>query len=96
MKRIFIYLALILASVTVIVVASSRNKIDSLIEMNINALASHEGTPASFCYVNNRDYGVLGMALFCDSRTDNNTIYPCPTSETWGYKTVNHTDRCTK
>ena len=42
MKRIFIYLAVILASVTVIAVADSRNKVDSFIEANIDALTQYE------------------------------------------------------
>ena len=44
MKRIFIYLAVILASVTVIAVTASRNKVDSFIEANIDALTQSENT----------------------------------------------------
>ena len=68
MKRIFIYLALILASVTVIAVADSRNKVDSFIEANIDALAETEASSGKKCY-NNIKNDPVEEVVFCGTCT---------------------------
>lgn len=67
---------------------------------NVIALAVGEnpgggGTSVGFCYINNPFQGAYGLETFCNSDTDENTIYPCG-SKSYGSWTKNSIDRCTK
>lgn len=64
---------------------------------NVEALASGEdGTNAGRCNLEDTWATERGFRYFCDSRTDNNTIYPCPSSNSYGSYDDNKKDRCTK
>lgn len=61
---------------------------------NVEALAQDEGTKAGYCYVNGGGNEFVHK-VFCDSKTSNNMIYPCP-AESWGRYLESAKDRCTK
>jgi hypothetical protein len=64
---------------------------------NIEALAQQEGgTPAGHCFLYVTFSTTNGFKEFCDTRTDNETIYPCPTSSSYGPYLNSAQDRCTK
>ena len=63
---------------------------------NVEALAdgsSDEGTPSSVCYYQQAWSSLTGWKIFCDSRTNENTIYPCLSTDWGGYNSM-LTDRC--
>jgi hypothetical protein len=64
---------------------------------NVKALADGEnGTTVGTCYLQVNSGMSYDWKMFCDSKTDNSTIYPCPTQTTHGnYSTISQ-DRCTK
>ena len=63
---------------------------------NVEALADGEGTTAGYCYLEDTWSTKRGYKYFCDSKTDKNTIYPCPSSMESGWYDDNKQDRCTK
>ena len=63
---------------------------------NVEALADGEGTNAGYCYLEDTWSTKRGYKYFCDSKTDKNTIYPCPSSMESGWYDDNKQDRCTK
>jgi hypothetical protein len=74
-----------------------NGKSSDLVLRNIKALGQSEGTPASSCARRVApNAGTLEYRIFCDSRTDANTIYPCSTSSSWDYYAASNSDRCTK
>jgi hypothetical protein len=76
---------------------TGQKKFSDLTLKNIKALGQSEGTPASSCARRVAPgVGTYDYRMFCDSRTDANTIYPCPTSTSGDYYAANNTDRCTK
>ena len=81
-------------------VSAQKAKLDSssLLGRNIVALAkSEEGTPASSCARRMApNAGELDSRMFCDSRTDADTIYPCPKETSYDYYKDGNQDRCTK
>jgi hypothetical protein len=70
-----------------------------LLKANIEALAEDEGTSAGSC-ARRTSPNMTGVdyssRMFCDSRTDANTIYNCPTSTSTDYYLEGNTDRCNK
>jgi hypothetical protein len=64
---------------------------------NIEALADEGGgTSVGTCYLLQHFSSDSSRKKFCDSNTNNSTIYPCPTSETYGGYIETAQDRCTK
>lgn len=64
---------------------------------NVEALAAdNEGTSVGTCYLEESTSPDRDQKLFCDRRTSNGTIYPCPQSTTYGPYFENSRDRCTK
>lgn len=76
--------------------ASKQDVAALLLNENIEALADGEGTPAGTCYLIQSFNGKWRLKLFCNEDTDSSTIYPCPSSESWGFYSETSTDRCTK
>lgn len=101
MKKKFFKVAFI-AAVTVVSGISVFNaqKTETLSDIalaNVEALAGYEeGTKVGTCYIEMNFSTVVGHRIFCDSRTDNNTIYPCPSSTSYGGYNEMQIDRCTK
>ncbi|HCC51827.1 MAG TPA: hypothetical protein DEQ30_07030 [Porphyromonadaceae bacterium] len=69
---------------------------EELILRNAEAIAQNEGTPVGSCVRNSGPNGEYGLKMFCDSKTNTDMIYPCPTAPTYGYSLENNKDRCTK
>ena len=63
---------------------------------NMEALAQNEGgTSADVCYL--QGYGsASAYKIFCDSGTNDNTIYKCPSNTTFGSYSEMSKDRCIK
>lgn len=71
--------------------------LSDLVLENIEALAQDEnGTDVGVCYYSQSFSTVTGYKNFCDSQTDNNRIYPCPKTATYGGYSEMAKDRCTK
>ena len=84
-------------SVTFVSVQKTKPEPSSLLARNIVAFAQSEGTSVGNCARRTApNLGELSSRMFCDSQTDANTIYPCPTSPSSDYYLANNTDRCTK
>ena len=99
MKKLIIFAgALLLLAVGTVGFFASRSMSaeEALILKNVEAIASGEGTPVGSCLRNSGPNGEYGLRMFCDSRTDTDMIYPCPTAATNGYYLENNKDRCTK
>lgn len=65
---------------------------------NVEALTRDEGTSVGSCA---RRSGIGGGSayeerMFCDTRTNGSTIYPCPTKSTLDYYKEGNMDRCTR
>ena len=93
----------LLGIIAIAVVASwnssqSQNEVEmsDLALANVEALADGEGTNAGYCYLEDTWSTKRGYKYFCDSKTDKNTIYPCPSSMESGWYDDNKQDRCTK
>ena len=65
---------------------------------NVEALASsnEDGTAAGICYIEQTFGGSFGLKIFCDSRTSQDRIFPCPSSTSYGGYNELMRDRCTK
>lgn len=62
---------------------------------NLNAMSQNEeGTRVGTCYRRGDSAGEFKFRPVCDSRTDDHTIYPCPSTDT--YTTDSKSDKCTK
>jgi hypothetical protein len=95
-KKIFFGFAAVLAITLLIAVnvsLSNKNTVLDISLAQIEALAQNEGTSVGTCYLQGTG-GVYESKIPCDSRTDNNTIYPCLSSALHYYTT--YSDRCTK
>jgi len=76
----------------------STKGLSDLALANVEALAdgSETGTAAGICYIEKSFSDHSGWKLFCDSKTNDEMIFPCPSSERYsGYSEVMK-DRCTK
>jgi hypothetical protein len=83
--------------VTFVSVQKAEEDKSSLLVRNIVALAQNEGTPASSCARKMApNAGEYRYQMFCDSRTDADMIYPCPTAPVYDYYQAGNSDRCTK
>ena len=62
---------------------------------NVEALANgtEDGTPSSICYYKQEGSSTIDHKIFCDSRTNESTIYPCLSADWGGYNSM-LTDRC--
>jgi uncharacterized protein YxeA len=64
---------------------------------NVEALAQGEdGTNVGYCYMEQSFSSNNGWKKFCDSRTNDNTIYPCPSNDKLSGYSESYKDRCTK
>lgn len=62
---------------------------------NLSAMSQGEnGTEVGTCYREGDSAGEFKFRYLCDSKTSDNRIYPCPSSET--YSTNSKSDKCTK
>lgn len=81
-------------------VYQSRNKVvmSEIMKRNVEALASgEEGTAAPKCYLKQEgNYGLSQFAYFCNEKTNDEMIYPCPEHPEFGYLDETKKDRCTK
>lgn len=68
---------------------------EHLMMENVEALTRDEGTPAASCARRSGVSGEYGSKMFCDSRTNGTTIYPCPTQASKDYYIKGNMDRCT-
>ena len=76
--------------------SQSRTPMSDIMKANIEALASgEEGTAVSRCYLR-LDNGIRSMNYFCNEKTNDDKIYPCPDHADFGYLDENKKDRCTK
>lgn len=62
---------------------------------NVEALTQREGTDARSCARRSGPSGEYSSRMFCDSRTNATTIYPCPPQASKDYYIKNNMDRCT-
>lgn len=79
--------------------SQSKVPMSDIIKANIEALSSgEEGTAAPRCYIKQGgNYGSLNqLAYFCNDKTNDEMIYPCPEYPEFGYYDENKKDRCTK
>jgi hypothetical protein len=100
MKKKLILLAASLFAVaaigTTLVATNSNNETSLLALRNAEALAQEEdGTSVGSCPRISGPTGELSERMFCDSSTDSDTIYPCPTETTTDYYLEDNDDRCT-
>ena len=73
--------------------AYASSSISHLLEMNVEALATKEGTPVGDCYTSGQG-GSSDFVLQCDENTTPSMIYPCPSNTSYIRKGVRGT--CTK
>ena len=97
-KKIIIGIAVlaiaIIAVFNVNLRVGKKSEISLLVLANIEALASESGTSAKWCYIR-QSYGVNNKhTIFCDDKTNNDKIFPCPT-ESFGVVLESSKDRCT-
>ncbi len=76
--------------------AQNSVNINDVALANVEALAGNsgdEGTPSNICYYQQTWSSTTDWKIFCDSRTNENTIYPCLKPDWGGYNSM-QTDRC--
>lgn len=97
-KKLFLVVLAITVVSTVCVKKSMKGvRLTDLGLENVEALAAdNEGTSVGTCYIEESTSPDRDHKLFCDGRTSNGTIYPCPQSMTYGSYLENSRDRCTK
>ena len=99
MKKKFLLVVLAVTVVSAVCVKKSMKGVcltDLGLE-NVEALAAdNEGTSVGTCYLEEPTSPDRDHKLFCDGRTDNGTIYPCPQSASYGPYLENSRDRCTR
>ena len=99
MKKKFLLVVLAVTVVSAVCVKKSMKGVcltDLGLE-NVEALAAdNEGTSVGTCYLEEPSSSDRDHKIFCDRRTDNGTIYPCPQSASYGPYFENSRDRCTK
>lgn len=69
-----------------------------VLSANVEALADDAGeeTKVGTCYIEQSSANSRSWLIFCDSKTDNDHIYPCPNDKRYGGYSIMSTDRCTK
>lgn len=100
MKKLLLTTAAIAATVVAVfsgykAYASKYDVAAVLLNENIEALADGEGTSVGLCYLESHSL-TYDWKFFCDRATDNETIYPCPSSESYGAYAEMSKDRCVK
>ena len=99
MKKKFLLVVLAVTVVSAVCVKKSMKGVcltDLGLE-NVEALAAdNEGTSVGTCYLEESTSPDRDHKLFCDGRTDNGTIYPCPQAASYGPYFENSRDRCTR
>lgn len=76
---------------------NNYSKLTYLALENVEALADDEsGTKVGRCNLEDTWAHERGYRYFCDSRTNDSTIYPCPSSSSFGSYDDNKKERCTK
>jgi hypothetical protein len=99
-SRLLIGLAVAIVAIAAVTVSLSvyqhRNGTPeiSLLSANVEALSNDEGTPASSCARTGGPSCPYEERMYCNSQTNSDTIYPCPTSSRMDY--YSSMDRCTK
>lgn len=97
MKRLFLFFA---ASVVVCAfynVYNSKNQKEIVSELtlsNIEALSDTEKTETKICYFELQNGTNSKWLLFCNEKTDETGIYPCPQTESNGYYNDFAKDKC--
>ncbi|MEY8708789.1 NVEALA domain-containing protein [Bacteroides faecichinchillae] len=97
-KKVFlVVLAITVVSAVCVKKSMKGVRLTDLGLENVEALAAdNEGTSVGTCYLEEPTSSDRDHKLFCDRRTDNSTIYPCPQTTTYGPYLENSRDRCTK
>lgn len=100
MKKHLLFFSCLICLITIlgynVYQSQSKVPLSDIMKANIEALASgEEGTPASRCYLR-LDNGIHSMNYFCDEKTNDDKIFPCPDRADFGYLDENKKDRCTK
>lgn len=69
-----------------------------VLSANVEALADDAGeeTKVGTCYIESSYASCRDWLIFCNSKTDNDHIYPCPKDKRYGGYSSMSTDRCTK
>ena len=89
---VFLYLSM---SFVITGETNKKETIQNLAFNNIEAMSRDEdGTKVGTCFRDNGTSGDFEFKILCDSRTDENTIYPCESTKI--YSSFNKEDRCTK
>ena len=98
MKLAFVAAIAAVAGYNVYKSQSVMNGMSEFALANVEALASsdEDGTAVGICYIDQAFGGSLGLKIFCDSRTSQDRIYPCPSSTSYGGYNELMRDRCTK
>lgn len=96
-KILFGVAALAIATVAAfnVNVKTKNDNISLLSLSNIEALAQESGTPAGRCYIV-QYFGDYGNKIFCTTDTNEEKIYPCPSSTSYQGFSESAKDRCTK
>ena len=96
MKKIYIAIAVVLfaaAGVATVLAVRSHNRMDDFFRANVEALMQTEKVDVKICYISTGE-GAWECCLLCDKRTSTSTLYSCPQSESYGYKSA--TSYCLK
>lgn len=96
-KRMFALVFLVAAGYGV-KLAKNHTRLSYLALENVEALASssEDGTKVGRCNLEETWSSERGYRHFCDSRTNDSTIYPCPSSDSFGSYDDEKKERCTK
>ena len=97
-KKIFMACAALVVSAAAVVGVKAYNyySMPELMRANLEALSQSEATSTANCYLHLMYGTIAEMAIFCNSQTSDNKIYPCPKDEEYGYKRSTAMDKCTK
>ena len=71
-------------------------KLSDLALANVVALTNGEGTPVGICFKRDSGAPLRGRQIFCDNRTNDEMIYPCPSTYDYDSYSEFYRDRCTK
>lgn len=100
MKKVFLYgtaIATALLTGYSVYDAHNKAKMPRMLLANVEALADEAGeaTKVGTCYLKMPSC-TYEWKIFCNEKTDNHTIYPCPNTDSYGGFSDMAQDRCTK
>lgn len=100
MKRIILSVLAVVTLFAGYYAHNAQNKVQlaGVVLANVEALADDAGeeTQVGTCYLMQNGSSTIDFKIFCDSRTNNTTIYPCPADRGYGGYNDMSKDRCTK